>query len=833
MPSNNTDLSTSITLPHHPKDFLINPRVDEEKTRFVGKHSRDHALSLYLLHRTITESSNNDTSVEPLQVIVRSSPELSNRRIYLGVIGRLVCDYGLQLAEHIVFQTHILLHFSSTSGTLPTESKKTFAESVFDTEAKFISVPDQLHQAVLVRLPPGMPPSTSLLTSLPNESWGLTYYLCAFTVDEKETNATCWDLLRTAKSKAVLSFAKRMVQERAESSIPPSVTSKRSSLTSSKGVTLTASLDKTCYLISNSTVEDMLLNIRLLNPARSTITGFKITLKQIVTIRFASEARQTIKSTFGKYEFHSVFAETDPLNQGTGNRRVGVPIEELCRDACSFADTFIIKSRLEPKLSHQLALQATVPKSTTHSLATSLKFDGLTASIGGGLDRLRCFSVEYYANVHAVFKWSRNLRVKLPFTLYDNGTSLNLSEEYSVNIPRQPSTRQRRHYEGFSEAGLDSNALNLLSRRPSQVKHVHRTIAHEDLLDLADDGDDLALSRAPSTNPLRQLRERGRGNESSDDDEDDDKQVASTQTQLSWKEDLQIAVTELAGIKRGVSITASTLDSEALELEMFESCNEAMILAEQVVGQRPVASRLVNHITDIIVPLGSVLIKSERQKELLDQWIDTIEVLFARLQHKNDSIEGILGAIRQLSVDMCPSVRDSVLIPMARFASLLQEHQCCTIPELSLYATTDSFQTSVDASEFAIAFQSLAETLLSPSDNDELLPRLQSYLSCLHPFFVETVASSSSPYSIAAFWHYQFALLAISTCFSSSSSLILPLITPLSWTPSVLAKVPSFYTPIDAKSFPSLLKEQHTLREKWQSRLMLCGNLVIESMKHL
>ena len=190
-------------------------------------------------------------------------------------------------------------------------------------------------------------------------------------VDEEEASATCWDLLKAASSKVVLSFARRLAQEqsRGESSIPASVTTKRSSLTSSKGVTLTAALDKTCYLISNSSIEDMLLNIKLLNPARSTITGFKITLKQIVTVRFAGEARQTIKSTFGKYEFNSVFAETDPLSTSNVTRRVGVPIEDLCRDACSFADTFTIKPRLESRLSYQLALQAAIPKSTLHSLA--------------------------------------------------------------------------------------------------------------------------------------------------------------------------------------------------------------------------------------------------------------------------------------------------------------------------------------------------------------------------------------------------------------------------------------------------------------------------------
>ena len=421
MPSNNnTDLSTSLILPHTTNSLTVtNQRVEEEKTRFVGKHSKDHALSLYLLHRTIIESSDDgindspspETSVEPLQVIVRCNPELSNRKIYLGIIGRLVCDYGLQLAEHIVFQTHIPLRFQSPTRT-PTDNnnKKSFAESVFDTDTKFITLPDQLHQAVLVRLPPGMPPSMALLTNLSNETWGLTYYLCAFLVDgERTSNATCWDLLKLARTKVVLSFAKRLAQDRTSTSIPTPVTNKRSSLTSSKGVTLTASLDKTCFLINKACIEDMLLNIKLLNPARTTITGFKITLKQIVTVRFAGEARQTIKSTFGKHEFRSVFADSDPLSTDNRTRRIGVPIEELCKDACSFADTFTIKPRLETKLSYQLALQTSIPKSTTRSLSPSFKFDGLTASLGGGLDRLRYLSVEYYANVHAVFKWSRNL----------------------------------------------------------------------------------------------------------------------------------------------------------------------------------------------------------------------------------------------------------------------------------------------------------------------------------------------------------------------------------------------------------------------------------------
>ena len=80
---------------------------------------------------------------------------------------------------------------------------------------------------------------------------------------------------------------------------------------------------------------------------------------------------------------------------------------------------------------------------------------------------------------------------------------------------------------------------------------------------------------------------------------------------------------------------SSAMDPEALQLEI-ESCNEAILLMEQLFRQRPVACKLVHHITDLVIPLGSVLMRSEGEREHLDQWIDTIEVLFARLKHKQN-----------------------------------------------------------------------------------------------------------------------------------------------------------------------------------------------------
>ena len=325
--------------------------------------------------------------------------------------------------------------------------------------------------------------------------------------------------------------------------------------------------------------------------------------------------------------------------------------------------------------------------------------------------------------------------------------------------------------------------------------------------------------------------------ESSDDEDDDSKQVAIVQNHMSWEEDLQLAISKLSTIKRTMPITSSAMDPEALQLEMLESCNEAILLMEQLVRQRPVACKLVHHITDLVIPLGSVLMRSEGKREHLDQWIDTIEVLFARLKHKqNDSIEAVLNAIRQLSIEMSPLIRDSIMMPMTSFLSLLHDTQCCVMLDGLCTAPIDSsLQASLDASEFATAFQSLVNALLPSPEGEEgeLLPHLQTYLACLHPFFLAIPSSSSHLHSIAAFWHCQFALLAIATCFPSN--LLLPLITPLSWSPSILAKIPSFYTPIDTKSFPNLLREhqQSASKEKWQSRLLLCGNLVIESMKCL
>ena len=133
MPSNNsTDLSTSITL-SHPQNSLVNPRSGGRKDALRGEaFSGPCAVALHAAsHHCRTSSPTTDSFVEPLQVIVRSSPELGNKNVYLGVIGRLVCDYGLQLAEHIVFQSYILLNSSSSPSQRPKWKQKDICRVTF------------------------------------------------------------------------------------------------------------------------------------------------------------------------------------------------------------------------------------------------------------------------------------------------------------------------------------------------------------------------------------------------------------------------------------------------------------------------------------------------------------------------------------------------------------------------------------------------------------------------------------------------------------------------------------------------------------------------------
>lgn len=922
------DNAAVITVPSRPSSATPDTAAGSSggKTRFVGKHSRDRLLSLYVQQRNIAEfAGTSESAVQPLQVIVRINPELSlksGERVYIGVLGRLVCDYGLQLAEHIIFQAHLPLYPALPASSATPDNganlpkKKTFAESIFSRDEQFVGLPDDRHIAVCVKLPPGMPPSTVLLaTGNLCESWGLAYYVCAFIsghpVSQEGNSTTTWDRLRASRSgKVVLSFSRTLLQANTNpNAIPPTASNKRSSFTSSKAVTLKASLDRPAYRHS----DPMTFSITLTNPKRASIVGLRITLKQIVTVRFAGEATQTIKSCYGRFDFHSVFVnnsehgenmfdepDTAALRSRRSSYQRGVSIESLCRDACSFADSFTITPRLgtAARLPYQLALQSVLPRDAAPSsqcIATSCRFDGLVASIGGGLNQLRYFAVEYYANVHAVFRWSRNLIVKLPFAIYSDRLPAvegipppaiaqhpSTGSLHPESRPRRDTTREK-PYDLIDLDDTDDDYL-IGQTSPSDPKQRDTT----------------ALARNASVNSLASTMARSTvssprhpsHDDDSNSDGDDSQDGDLLTTSMSFKEDLQLAIQSLSGPLRVQLSSAqqamlhqqcSEREGEgnervcrALQMELSACMHDLVdVLLPRLLlhastskdggaaKKSNVAMRVVNVVVDRLAPLHTRLIgksgmergEGEVEIDQLNKWLDTLEVLFARIAAPAaNNVAEVVASLQQQALRLLLSSGDSkrALGLIAAFCETAIELQAVEDAGL-LFELVDAADCTGgvgdvwDGDLLAGAFQSLADSLVSgeeegkpDGDNlfvDYLEQLCRHFRFFLNPSFTATDALHKAIQQ-AAFWHLHFASLSL--CRVSALSAVGHLVKrsvldPIKWSRSAREGVPSYCSFLTSSSNPLPASEHQRAvdEEEVQRRILMCGNLVIESMRYL
>ena len=135
--------------PPTPSSQMEKTMIEGERVRFVGRHSKDNLLSIYLQKRNIIENGDGGGGVEPLGCIVRINKETANdlgrtgQVVVIGVLARLVCDFGLQYTEHSLYQQETILYPTSTPSSVPLGKGK---HVIFDMNTRFVTnLPDEWH----------------------------------------------------------------------------------------------------------------------------------------------------------------------------------------------------------------------------------------------------------------------------------------------------------------------------------------------------------------------------------------------------------------------------------------------------------------------------------------------------------------------------------------------------------------------------------------------------------------------------------------------------------------------------------------------------------------
>lgn len=388
-------------------NFQTQPVSLATKTRFIGKHSRDNRLSIFLHKR----NSNSPSDLLGLVRINRDALHLITEKgatVVVGIMARLLCDHGLQFSEHFVYQRETPIYPPSAAVSSP---EIELIQGVLGDAV----LPDEFHRGFRIKLPAALPPSciflspdTSMGPGITGDSpWGLTYYLYAYLSTQPHHRKS---------SKVFLSFTRalpsdptKLVQETTPPAATVSKASTRLLSTSSKPLTLRAALDRSFFY----TNDQMAVHVRIDNPRAINFTGIRITLKQTITMRALNQGRQVIKVPLAAYEFRSIDAN--------GKFQRSATYGEVCapKDFPFIIDT--LRVQLKPGTSlQQVAVESLLPRNTIKSLLLCPSF-AQTYEMQD--NPLKYFAVEYYMNVHVVLPWGTNLIAKLPFTVASRGVN--------------------------------------------------------------------------------------------------------------------------------------------------------------------------------------------------------------------------------------------------------------------------------------------------------------------------------------------------------------------------------------------------------------------------
>lgn len=373
------------------------------KTRFIGKHSRDNRLSIFLHQR----NSNAPSELLGLVRVNRDALHLIQEKgatVVVGVMARLLCDHGLQFSEHFIYQKETTVYPPPAAVSCP---EIHLVESLLGDAV----LPDEYHRGFKINLPAALPPSciflspdTAMGPGITGDSpWGLTYYLYAYLNTQPHHRKS---------SKVFLSFTRALPSEPSKlvSQAPPaaSVSKNSTRLLGSNKISLHAALDRSFFY----TDEMMAVHVKIDNPRAINYTGIRITLKQLITTRALNQSKQIIKVPLAAYEYSSVDAN------GKFQKKSYASVGDLSpKDFPFIIDTIRINLKLQQGIQH-VAVESLLPRNSITSLRLCPSFQQTYEMQD---NPLKYFAVEYYMNVHVIMPWGTNLIAKLPFIVASRG----------------------------------------------------------------------------------------------------------------------------------------------------------------------------------------------------------------------------------------------------------------------------------------------------------------------------------------------------------------------------------------------------------------------------
>lgn len=319
-----------------------------EELKLSGKRSADHAIGLYLRSRQVCESE-REHRVTPLHgVIHTTSPSCR-----LGVMAKVVSNrvgFGAFVVSGVAWMATVMLSELDGHG------------QVFQTDPiQQAHLPSGYH-AFQILLPTDCLPSIQLSVS----GCFLKWYVFVEDV--------------SLRSNVVLAIQRLYIADpiRSKSITGSAGQSTRASLE------LKARLGNSCYQCKGDLLS---IHVQVDNPNNISCNGFKITVKQLLTVTVQSvrDGQRVVTRT---------------IKRCIATRVIKQPIKDTVKDTLDIL--------LDPTTIGDVF--------TTNCRHFSPSFSNLSLPVGSNQKRLTC-SLEYYVNVHIVLPWSANLIVSLPFTM--------------------------------------------------------------------------------------------------------------------------------------------------------------------------------------------------------------------------------------------------------------------------------------------------------------------------------------------------------------------------------------------------------------------------------